>query len=47
MGERGSKDDEVFTHMWKEKARGKEVKKIEKDEDEETLRKLVPKKFWK
>ena len=33
--------------MWKEKARGKEVKKIEKDEDEETLRKLVPKRFWK
>ena len=25
----------------------KEVKKIEKDEDEETLRKLVPKRFWK
>jgi len=25
----------------------KEVKKIEKDEDEEILRKLVPKRFWK
>jgi len=25
----------------------KEVKKIEMDEDEETLRKLVPKRFWK
>ena len=25
----------------------KEVKKIEKDKDEETLRKLVPKRFWK
>jgi len=25
----------------------KEVKKVEKDEDEETLRKLVPRKFWK
>jgi len=25
----------------------KEVKKIEKDEDKETLRKLVPKRFWK
>jgi len=25
----------------------KEVKKIKKDEDEETLRKLVPKRFWK
>jgi len=25
----------------------KEVKKVEKDEDEEILRKLVPRKFWK
>ena len=25
----------------------KEVKRIEKNEDEETLRKLVPKRFWK
>ena len=25
----------------------REVKKVEKDEDEETLRKLVPKRFWK
>jgi len=35
--------------MWKKKARRKkkEVKKIGKDEDEETLRKLVPKRFWK
>jgi len=29
------------------KKKKKEVKKIEKDEDEETLRKLVPKRFWK
>ena len=34
--------------MWKEKARGKERSKEDrKDEDEETLRKLVPKRFWK
>jgi len=25
----------------------REVKKVEKDEDEETLRKLVSKRFWK
>ena len=25
----------------------KEVKKVEKDEDEETLKRLVPKRFWK
>jgi len=25
----------------------KEVKKVEKNEDEEVLRKLVPRKFWK
>ena len=42
MGKRGGKNDEVSTYMWK-----KEVKKIEKDKDEETLRKLVPKRFWK
>jgi len=31
----------------KQEEKKKEVKKIEKDEDEETLRKLVPKRFWK
>jgi len=31
----------------KQEERKKEVKKIEKDKDEETLRKLVPKRFWK
>ena len=29
--------------MWKEK----EVKKVEKDKNEEMLKKLVPKRFWK
>ena len=31
----------------KQEEKEKEVKKVEKDEDEETLRKLVPKRFWK
>ena len=31
----------------KQEEKKKEVKEIEKDEDEETLRKLVPKRFWK
>jgi len=31
----------------KQKGKKKEVKKVEKDENEETLRKLVPKRFWK
>jgi len=31
----------------KQKERKKEVKKIKEDEDEETLKKLVPKRFWK
>ena len=31
----------------KKEEKKKEVKKIEKDEDEEILRKLVPKRFWK
>ena len=31
----------------KQEEKKKEVKKIKKDEDEETLRKLVPKRFWK
>jgi len=31
----------------KPEERKREVKKVEKDEDEETLRKLVPKRFWK
>jgi len=31
----------------KQKRKKREVKKIEKDEDKETLRKLVPQRFWK
>ena len=31
----------------KQKEKEKEVKKVEKDENEETLKKLVPKRFWK
>ena len=31
----------------KREKKEKEVKKVKKDEDEEVLRKLVPKKFWK
>jgi len=31
----------------KQEGKKKEVKRIEKDEDEETLRKLVPQRFWK
>jgi len=31
----------------KQEGKKKEVKKVERDEDEETLRKLVPKRFWK
>jgi len=31
----------------KQERKKKEVKKIEKDKDEETLRKLVPQRFWK
>jgi len=31
----------------KQERKKKEVKKIEKDEDEKTLRKLVPQRFWK
>jgi len=31
----------------KQERKKKKVKKIEKDEDEETLRKLVPQRFWK
>jgi len=31
----------------KQEEKKKEVKKVEKDEDEETLRKLVLKRFWK
>ena len=35
--------------MRKREARKKkrEIKKIEKDKDKETLKKLVPKRFWK
>jgi len=31
----------------KQETKEKEVKKTEKDEDKEVLRKLVPKKFWR
>jgi len=31
----------------KQKEKEKEVKKVEKDKDEEILKKLVPKRFWK
>jgi len=31
----------------KQEKKEKEVKKVEKDEDEETLRRLVSKRFWK
>jgi len=31
----------------KQKEKRKEVKKVERDKDEETLKKLVPKRFWK
>jgi len=30
-----------------QKEKKREVKKVEKDENKETLRKLVPKRFWK
>jgi len=30
-----------------QKEKKREVRKVEKDEDEETLKKLVPKRFWK
>jgi len=29
------------------KGGGEKARKVEKDEDEETLRRLVPRKFWK
>jgi len=31
----------------KQKGKKKEVKKVEKDKNEETLRRLIPKRFWK
>jgi len=31
----------------KQEGKRKEVKKTEKDEDKEVLRKLVPKRFWR
>ena len=31
----------------KQEEEGKEVKKVERDEDEEVLKKLVPKIFWR
>jgi len=31
----------------KQKEKGKEVKKVESDKDKETLKKLVPKRFWR
>jgi len=30
-----------------EEEKEKEVKRVERDEDEEILKKLVPKRFWK
>jgi len=31
----------------KQEEKRKEVKKVERDEDKETLKKLVPKRFWR
>jgi len=31
----------------KQKEKKKKVKKVERDKDEETLKKLVPKRFWR
>jgi len=31
----------------KQEEKRKEVKKVERDKDEETLKKLVPKRFWR
>ena len=31
----------------KQEEKKKEVKKVERDKDEETLKKLVPKRFWR
>jgi len=31
----------------KQKEKRKEVKKVERDEDKEMLKKLVPKRFWR
>jgi len=31
----------------KQEEKKKKVKKVEKDKDEETLKELVPKRFWK
>ena len=31
----------------KQEEKKKKVKKVERDEDKETLRRLVPKRFWK
>ena len=31
----------------KQKEEKKEVKKVERDENKETLKKLVPKRFWR
>jgi len=43
LGKRESKNNILPVYMWKEK----EVKKVEKDKNEEMLKKLVPKRFWK
>ena len=43
MGKRGSKNNTLPAYMWKEK----EVKKVEKDENKEILKRLVSKRFWK
>jgi len=51
LGERRGRNDALSTYMWKEKARREEkrkkVKKVERDEDKETLKKLVSKRFWR
>ena len=40
----------LSTNMWEKKTGrggGEKARKVEKDEDEKTLRRLVPRKFWK
>jgi len=48
LGERRSEDDALPTYMWKkQEVKEKKVRKMEKDEDEKVLKKLVPRRFWK
>jgi len=37
----------IYGKRKQEEGKEKEVKRIEKDEDKEILKKLVPKRFWK